>query len=187
MGSKSNAIKAGHKNIVYFSLNTLMVELEIDPDDASSQDDKYTLFCSDDDTLYKKTLTVKDDQISGDKFLTLKFTNLIDDNKYTLEVDPGEGEEPYQLFAFIHTDDLLSNRFSYSGSEEEEDDPDLDPDYEESEDAQLPYNDADLDDEEQLSDDWESESGSDEKLSEEWEQESDSRYYDNDDEDWERS
>ncbi len=185
MGSKSNAIKAGHKNIVYFSLNTLMVELEIDPDDASSQDDRYTLFCSDNKDLYNKTLTVKDDQIPGDKFLTLKFTFLVPDNKYTLEVDPGAGEDYYWLFADVHTDDLLSQKYSYPGSEEEEDDPDLDPDYDESEDAQLPYDDSDLDDEEQLSDDWDSES--DGKLSEEWEQESDSRYYDNDDEDWERS
>jgi hypothetical protein len=176
---KKDALKSGQVNIIVVTLNTILIELEIDPAEVSSQDDKYTLFCSDDKSIYSKTLTVKDDLIPGDDFLTLKFIKLESDHNYSLEIDPGTEGEPYFLFEKVPLEDLLSGSFSFTGSKE--DDPELDPDYEENEDQNLPYDDKDPDDEELESDDWEMES--DDKLIEEWEQESDDAYTDSDDDD----
>lgn len=174
MAIKSNKIKTGQLNIVSVALNTILIELEIDPEELSSQDDKYILFCSDDKSIYNKTLTVKNDQIPGDKFLTLIFSKLVSGHSYSLEIDPGAEGEPYYLFENVPLEDLLSGKFRYEGSGEEEKDPELKHLYDESEDKDLPYDDADLDDEEQTSEDWELESADD--LSEEWEQESDDEF-----------
>lgn len=180
MALKSNAIKSGQMNVIVVTFNTILVELEIDSEEVSSQDDKYTLFCSDDKSIFNNTLTVKDDHVLGDEFLTLKFTKLVSGHSYSLEIDPGAEGEPYYLMENVSLEDLLSGSFSYAGSEEEEEDPELEHYYDESEDQDLPYDDDDLDDEELVSDDWEMDS--DEKLAEEWEQESDDAYSDADEE-----
>jgi hypothetical protein len=179
MSFKSGVVKSGKANVVAVAFNTVLFELEIDPDAVSSQDDKYTLFCSDNKSIYNETKTVKDDNVPGDDFLTLKFTKLISDHNYTLEIDPGAEGEPYYLFENVPLEDLLSDRFSYAGSEDE-DDPELEHFYDESEDQDLPYNDPDPDDEELPADEWPEES--DGKHAEEWEQESDDAYSDADEE-----
>ncbi len=176
MALTSKAIKSGQLNVIVLTFNTILIELEIDPEAVSSQDDKYTLFCSDDKSIYKKTLTVKDDNVPGDDFLTLKFTKLVSDHSYSLEIDPGAEGETYYLMENIPLEDLLSGSFSYKGSEEEEEDPEIEHYYDESEDQDLPYDDTDLDDDEQVSDDWVMES--EDKLSEEWDRESDDQYPD---------
>ena len=146
-------IKSGQKNSLAVESNTLLIELEIDPKDTDSQNDKYTLFCSDDESIYKKMLTVKDDHVPGDEFLTLKFLRIVSGHKYTLEVDPRTATEPYYLFEDIPLEDLLSGKFHYEGSGEEEEDKEFEQVYDESEDALLPYDDSSLDDEEQLAED----------------------------------
>ncbi len=139
-------------------LPALRIDLEIEQKDSKLQDDKYTLFCSDDESIYKKTLTVKDDHVPEDEFLTLEFLDLISDRPYTLEVEPGTGAECYRLFEQVPLEELLSGKYAYpgSGEEPEEEDSEIEQIYDDSEDAELPYDD-DLSDEEQQSDDWEPE------------------------------
>jgi hypothetical protein len=103
----------------------LIVELEINAGDVEAQDDKYTLYCSEDKSVYKKTLTVRDDHKEGDEFLTLAFAGLVKDHSYTLEVDPGEAGNPYNVFEDVPLD-KLSDQIMYESSEleEEEEEPD---------------------------------------------------------------
>jgi len=77
---------------------TLTVELELDTGDVDAQDDKYVLFCSDDESVYKKTLCVRDDNKEGDEFLTLAFKSMVKGHRYTLEVDPGAAGDAYRVF-----------------------------------------------------------------------------------------
>lgn len=85
----------------------LKINLEIDPNDSSSYDDKYTLFSTDKNDSYKQTLTVKDDKVPGDDKITLEYTDLIDDLNYTLEIDPGIDGETYNVFCNITIKEYL--------------------------------------------------------------------------------
>ena len=66
----------------------LRVRLEIDPSDAKSRDDRFTLFSS--DSSVKITKTVKDDQQPGDAFVDLVFDGLPKHLDYSLEIDLGD-------------------------------------------------------------------------------------------------
>jgi len=84
----------------------LTIELEIDPNNIDAQDDRYTLICSDDISVYSKTLTLRDDHEQGDEFLTLKFMDLVEGHNYTLKIDPGKDEEPYAIFEDVPLENL---------------------------------------------------------------------------------
>jgi hypothetical protein len=47
---------------------------------------------------YKQAKTGKDDLVKGDAYLDLRFTGLIPDLKYWLEVDPGGDRAKYMAF-----------------------------------------------------------------------------------------
>jgi hypothetical protein len=98
---------------------TLIVELELDAGDLEAQDDKYTLYCSEDESIYKKTLNVRDDHVEGDKFLTLAFPGLVKDHRYTLEVNPGAAGNPYYVFEDVPLEEL-SDQIRYESGEPEE-------------------------------------------------------------------
>ena len=108
----------------------LIIELEIETEDIASQDDQYKLFCSDDESVYKQTLTVKDDQVQGDEFLTLKFLRLIPGHSYTLEIDPGVAGEPYYTFEDVPLKELLSEQITYESDESEVEDEEIPDDVE---------------------------------------------------------
>jgi|GEM_PF-2438136 len=77
------------------------INLEIDPHDISTCDDKYTLFSTDAQRTYSSTLTVKDDCVQGDIFTTLRFKDLHENLNYTLKIDPGADGQVYTLFENI--------------------------------------------------------------------------------------
>ena len=137
---------------------TLLIDLEIDCNDAGRQDDKYVFFCSDDPSLYSKSRTVRDDHVPDDEFVTLAFSGLFPDQRYSLDVYPGGGGEHYRLLDSIPLEDLLSGRYKYAGSGEDteprDEDDASDHVYDESEDAELPGDDE-SDDQEQWAEDWE--------------------------------
>jgi phage protein D len=89
--------------------NKLIVQLGINPNDSETQDDKYTLYSTDDSKKYKQVLTVKDDKVPGDKLLDLHFTGIKTDLNYTLEIDPGMEGSPYNLFEDIPYEELVGN------------------------------------------------------------------------------
>jgi len=98
-------VKTGTKNQC-LTLPTIVINLDINPDEASSFDDKYTLYSTDESKLYKKTLIVKDDKIEGDKFITLYYTGIYTDLLYTMEVDPGADGKKYNVFENFSFDKL---------------------------------------------------------------------------------
>lgn len=125
--------KSGRKNIFHRLTSNLYVRLDINPSDAVSQDDKITLYSTDSLESYKKTVTVKDDYVSGDDYVDLLFEDLNKELKYTLEVNPGEEGEPYTVFknvSFIKLSDL-SPPSEEDNESEEEDEQDPPPDEEE--------------------------------------------------------
>ena len=76
----------------------LAIQLDINPDEAASKDDKFTLYSTDEAKTYSQEKTIKDDKVDGDEYVDLKFTDLKPDLSYSLEVDPGEDGEPYYVF-----------------------------------------------------------------------------------------
>lgn len=146
----------------------LTIELEIGSDNIDTQDDRYTLFCSDDVSVYNNTLTVYDDYEKGDEFLTLKFMDLVAGHNYTLKIDPGKDEEPYAIFEDVRLEDLAEyityeSETPFTDDDEEVDitddieifDEEYDDDYEWS-----------LDDYEQIPNSFMEEEDSDEEISE---------------------
>ena len=70
---------------------SLWMHLNIDPQDAAAQDDKFILRGS--DRSYESVLTVKDNRKPGDAGLTLEFSNLRGGLTYELTHDTGaEGQ-----------------------------------------------------------------------------------------------
>ena len=72
--------------------------MNIDPNDPDSQDDTYTLFSTDDAKTYSKDQTVKDDQVPGDSYTDLTFTDMDTSLSYSLKIDRGKDGEAYFLF-----------------------------------------------------------------------------------------
>jgi hypothetical protein len=118
------SVQSGKQNTFQVSGTALIVRLELDPRAASSQDDRYILYTSDDDSVYSRTLTVKDDCEVGDPFVTLRFDELPADHTYSLKIEPGGDAEPYHLFEDVPLDELLSEDFVLEGSGAAEDEDD---------------------------------------------------------------
>lgn len=76
----------------------LRVRLAIDPNDAKSRDDRFTLRSDDASSRYSRVLTIKDDLIEGDQFIDLLFERLVPNLSYSLEVDTGNEGEKYMAF-----------------------------------------------------------------------------------------
>lgn len=84
----------------------LIIDIQLDPDDLEVQDDIFTLYSTDKDQSYFEVLTIKNDIILDDDFVTLRFTGLNPNLSYTLEINPGKGYPPYELFTDIKYDEL---------------------------------------------------------------------------------
>lgn len=109
------SVKTGKQAVLAHILPILHIRLGIDPNEASSKDDKFKL--TSDDGTFQKTMTIKDDKVDGDVFIDLVFENLKVSKKYTLEVDPGAEGSPYKLFENIPYSELIEY---YSMPEEED-------------------------------------------------------------------
>ncbi len=78
--------------------NEFRAQFKIDPNEASSSDDKFILFSVDDNQTYKQQKTVKDDLTSDDDTVEIVFDDLDRELSYSLQVDPGKEGEPYFVF-----------------------------------------------------------------------------------------
>jgi len=90
--------RAGHRYVLRVGRAgpCLEVEVAVDPADPATHDDSFTLRSA--DGAYEMKKTVADDVKPGDQVVTLRFTGVEPAAKYSLEVDPGAGGEPYFLF-----------------------------------------------------------------------------------------
>lgn len=104
-----NGVKSEKSKILHIPKSeTIQIELEIDPRDASSYDDKYILFSTDRARTYQKTRTVKDDKIDGDNKITLEYDGVKKDLNYSLIIHLGANDEPfYALFENMSYHDLI--------------------------------------------------------------------------------
>ena len=100
----------------------ITIDLQVDPKDLESSDDKYILSSTDEKKSYEQTLTAKDDRIEGDDRITLTFRDLDPDLSYTLIVDPGFGDPQYALFTEVSYPDLkmAEEEAGYFDQEEKE-------------------------------------------------------------------
>lgn len=107
----------------------ITIDLQVDPEDLESSDDKYTLLSTDEAKSYKQILTPADDRFEGDDQITLTFKDLDPDLSYTLLVDPGYGDPEYAVFTEVAYADLKmaeeeAGYFDPDESEEPEDEED---------------------------------------------------------------
>jgi hypothetical protein len=122
------------------------VRMMIDPAEASSFDDTFTLKSS--DGSYEKQLTVADDIVPGDAFVDLIFDNLKSNLNYTLEVNPGAEGDAYKVFEDVPFKEIMEHYSileegdEYEPPEEEEDIGDAGPES------------VDWDDEEESGEEW---------------------------------
>jgi len=99
--------KSGVRAPLVYTTPTLHIRLPIDPEEAASKDDRFTLTSA--DGTYEKVLTVRDDAVEGDAFVDLVFDNLRQSAAYTLEVDPGAEGTPYALFEEVPYGELVEH------------------------------------------------------------------------------
>ena len=93
-------LSAGRSHVIEIIEYTLHIRIDIDADDECPSDDKFTLRGGPDpETVeYEQERTAQDDLIEGDDYIDIIFTDLIPGLTYSLEVKPGEDEDPYFLF-----------------------------------------------------------------------------------------
>ncbi len=94
------SLSTGSKHIIEVMNYKLRLRLEIDPNEVSSVDDRFTLFGGKnvDSRDYQQVKTTEDDLVEGDDYVDLCFTDLIPDLNYWLEIDPGKEGEKYYAF-----------------------------------------------------------------------------------------
>jgi hypothetical protein len=85
----------------------LLVRLLIDPSTPPSEQ-RFKLIGGEDvdSPQYTQTLTGEDDLIKGDDYMDLKFTKLVPDLKYWLEVDPGGDSGKHMAFEAVAWADI---------------------------------------------------------------------------------
>lgn len=86
-------------NLVARALPQLRIRLDINPNVASSLDEKIILYGGDYQAYsYKQVKSIKDDSIPGDTYVDLTFTGLIEDLLYWLLINPGKEGAAYFFF-----------------------------------------------------------------------------------------
>lgn len=101
-------LSTGKRHVLKVVPLCVKVRIHIDPDDAHSLDDKFTLtgFDSAGSPVDEQVQTVKDDQVPGDSFVDLIYVPIEPNLRYSLEVDPGKEGRPYLLFERIPGEEL---------------------------------------------------------------------------------
>jgi hypothetical protein len=82
----------------------VVIRLDLPVPDARTDEERFTLTSS--DGSYEETKTPEDDLIPGDEFIDLHFSGLKKTKRYSLSVDPGNGDEPYMVFENVSYEDL---------------------------------------------------------------------------------
>jgi len=85
----------------------VQIDLEIDPHNPESGDDKFTLYSTDNNKTYSCEKNINDDMIPGDNKVSLIFYALPKDLSYSLEINPGANGRPYNLFENISYEQLI--------------------------------------------------------------------------------
>jgi hypothetical protein len=105
-------LETGKRHQIELELYYFEVELVgVDPRDARSLDDRYTLVGRGPDASYRQEKSVLDDAVPGDDKVTLRFTHLWPGLRYSLEIDLGV-DGRYVLFEDVAWDDLMQAKFS---------------------------------------------------------------------------
>ncbi len=93
-------LSTGSRHVIEVLNYKLYLRLNIDPNQASSLDDTFTLFGgkNQDSKDYQQVKTTKDDLVQGDDYVDLCFTDLLPDINYWMEIDPGQDGEKYYAF-----------------------------------------------------------------------------------------
>lgn len=91
-------VATGTESIFMLIRLDFRVRLEINPADARTRDDRFTLRGTSGPCSYHQVKTVRDDQVVGDECVDLVFTGLVRNARYELEVDPGHEGSPYVVF-----------------------------------------------------------------------------------------
>jgi hypothetical protein len=99
----------------------LRVRLAIDPNDAKSFDDRFTLKST--NGAYSQTKTIKDDLERGDRVVDLRFTGMPRDLDYSLEVDLGKEGAPQLAFENVPYRELAGLSWQLLPPESESDQP----------------------------------------------------------------
>jgi hypothetical protein len=92
----------------------VVIRIDVDPEQVSSQDDRFVLKCG--DGSYHEEKTIEDDLIRGDQFVDLHFSGLRLKKSYTLEVIPGAAAEAYTVFENVPYEEL-ANLYAAEGTE----------------------------------------------------------------------
>jgi hypothetical protein len=97
-------LATGKRHTVVVPSQELIVRFETDPAaNPQIQEERFTLIGGQtkDAPAYQQTKTGKDDLVKGDAYLDLRFTDLVPDVMYWLEVDPGDGRPTYLAFESV--------------------------------------------------------------------------------------
>lgn len=100
--------KTAQHHVFRIERHLLRIQLDFDPEDPETYDDKIILLGGDDPDkpVYEQTKTIEDDAEKGDDVLDLVYTGLDPALSYWLRVDPGAEGDPYFVFENIAYDDL---------------------------------------------------------------------------------
>lgn len=96
-------------NKVRIGKDSFLVVFHIDPNKASSLDDRFVLV-SEDGTEYRETLTVKDDLVKDDALTTLLFKDLKPGLRYRLEWWPDAKSAQINLFRNATYEQLMARQ-----------------------------------------------------------------------------
>ncbi|MDC7223351.1 MAG: phage baseplate assembly protein V [Spirochaetales bacterium] len=99
-----NGIETKSGKIQEIIVPTLVLRLNINPNEREHEDDTYKLYSSN----YECLQTVADDKVEGDNLLDLHFVGLDKRETYSLEIDMGAEGMTYHLFRDLSVDQLQS-------------------------------------------------------------------------------
>jgi len=108
-------LPTGKRHHLVVPSHELVVRFEMPPEGgAQSQaqvqvdEEKFTLIGgrTKDSPEYQQTKTSKDDLIKGDAYIDIRFTGLLPDLSYWLEVDPGGSQPKYLAFEAVAWDEI---------------------------------------------------------------------------------
>jgi hypothetical protein len=99
----------------------VMIRLDVDPNDASTHDDRFILEST--DGTYRVEKTIQDDLVPGDKYLDLHYSGLHRDKSYRLEVVASGDSAPEIIFENVSYQELANLSPRAEGGDWEEGEP----------------------------------------------------------------
>jgi LysM repeat protein len=102
-------------------VGALCVRLDVNPEEAKSDDTSFKLFST--DKTYEQIKTIQNDSIPGTDYVDLIFDQIPLGSNYSLEIDPGKNIQPYLLFEDIPYDHLGYSRVDTENNHQEQKSP----------------------------------------------------------------